>query len=165
MVDVEANRTESTQYERLAATIVIRRAEAQLVARYRQTLPEDQVKRLRLPGGWTDLYVLGDGDLIEAKSGASRQHVRDALGQLLDYAAHATQYISRLTALFPRLPATSDVQLLHTYGIDCLHWTGEGTTFRRLPAPTGARDWIKDAWNSLAAMEPTVFPRACPGKE
>lgn len=122
--------------ERLAATVVIKRAEAQLVARYRQTLPEDQVKRLRLSSGWTDLYVVGEGDLIEAKSGATHQYVRDALGQLLDYAAHATQHVSRLTALFPQVPATSDVRLLHTYGIDCLHWTGEGTTFRRLEAPT-----------------------------
>lgn len=156
VVNVEANRTASTQYERLAATILVRRAEAQLVALYRQTLPQDQVKRLRVPGGWTDLYVLGDGDLIEAKSGATHQYVRDALGQLLDYAAHVTHYVGRLTALFPRVPATRDVRLLHAYGIDCLHWTGEGATFHRLEAPTPARDRIKAIWASVATTETRV---------
>jgi hypothetical protein len=149
VVDAEASHVESSEYERKPGTVTLHRAEARLVARYRQTLPEAQAKRLRLAVGWTDLYCVKDADLIEAKRSAEHRYVREALGQLLDYAAHSTQPVNRLTALFPAAPAHCDVQLLHAYGIDCLHWAG-GDEFPRLEAPAGARERISTVWSSLA---------------
>jgi hypothetical protein len=68
--------------------VTVWRVEAQFVARYRQTLPEPQAKRLRLAVGWTDLYRLEDADLIESKRSGEHRYVCKVLGQLLDYAAH-----------------------------------------------------------------------------
>jgi hypothetical protein len=90
-----------------------------------------------------------EADLVEAKVSARHRYVREALGQLLDYAAHCTLPVNRLTALFPKAPASSDIQLLHAYGIDCLYWAG-GDMFSRLEAPAEARQRIATAWSSLA---------------
>ncbi|WP_433494516.1 hypothetical protein ACQP26_29280 [Micromonospora sp. CA-248089] len=144
LFSAEESHTDTTTYERSAATVTVRRAEARLVAKYRATLPE--LMRLRLAVGWTDLYCIEDGDLIEAKRSASHSYVRDALGQLLDYAAHTTQPINRLTALFPAAPAPADIRLLHTYGIDCLYWGG-GEIFIRSQAPASARARIRSFWS------------------
>jgi hypothetical protein len=149
LVDAEASHVDTTEYERQSGTVTLRRAEARLVALYVRTLSDPQAKRLRLAVGWTDLYVVADGDLIEAKRSSEHRFVRQALGQLLDYAAHSDQPINRLTALLPAGPADIDVQLLHSYGIDCLHWAG-GTDFCRLPAPPEAVERIRPAWSCLA---------------
>jgi hypothetical protein len=139
---------ESTEYERKAGKVIVRRGEAQLVALHRQTLPES--KALLLSVGRTDLYLVEEGDLIEAKVSARHRYVRQALGQLLDYAGHCTLPVSRLTALFPEAPEQGDVRLLHIYGIDCLHWAG-GDQFSRLQAPAEARQRISAAWSRPAA--------------
>jgi hypothetical protein len=151
VVDAEASHADSTQYERQARTVIVRRGESQLVARYRRTL-SDPAKRLRLSVGWTDLYRPKEGDLIEAKVSAKHRYVREALGQLLDYAADCTLPVNRLTALFPDPPARSDIQLLHTYGIDCLYWAGSDK-FPRLEAPAEARQRIAAVWSSKVRPE------------
>ena len=148
VVDAESSYVDATEYERQSGTVTLRRAEARLVALYVRTLSDPQAKRLRLAVGWTDLYVVADGDLIEAKRSSQHRFVRQALGQLLDYAAYSDQPINRLTALLPSRPAEVDVQLLHGYGIDCLHWAG-GTEFRRLPAPPEAVERMRPAWSCL----------------
>ncbi|WP_223874731.1 hypothetical protein [Salinispora oceanensis] len=147
--EAEAMHTESAEYQRSVKTVTVRRVEARLMARYRDSLPTGQGKRLRLAVGWTDLYDLAGADLIEAKRSASHRYVRDALGQLLDYAAHTSQPIDRLTALFPESPAEADVRLLHIYGIDCLYWAG-GQEFERLEAPAEARERIRAAWSAAS---------------
>jgi hypothetical protein len=138
-------RRDTTQYQREPGTVIVQRQESRFVARYRQTLLATQAKRLRLAVGWTDLYIVDTADLIEAKRSAGHRYVREALGQLLDYAAHCTQPLNRLTALFPAKPTDRDVRLLHAYGIDCLYWEG-GDHFPRLEAPAEARDRIRAAW-------------------
>jgi hypothetical protein len=66
VVEAEASHLESTEYERMARRVIVRRGEAQLVALYRQTLPES--KALLLSVGRTDLYLVEEGDLGEASS-------------------------------------------------------------------------------------------------
>jgi hypothetical protein len=150
IVPPEASHTTTSQYERAARTVTLQRAEAELVAKYCAGLREREYARLRLENGWSDLYLIKEADLIEAKASADHLYVRQALGQLLDYAAHATQPISRLTALFPTVPAPSDVRLLHLYGIDCLYWAGDDE-FPRLEAPEEARNRIRSAWSAPSA--------------
>jgi hypothetical protein len=147
IVGAEASHTKTSQYERSARTVTLQRLEARLVAKYCDSLPGVEHKRLQLASGWSDLYLVETADLIEAKASAEHGYVRQALGQLLDYAAHATQPISRLTALFPTVPAPSDVWLLPLYGIDCLYWAGDDE-FPRLEAPAEARNRIRSAWSS-----------------
>jgi hypothetical protein len=143
--EIEVYHVDGGRYELRAKSVGFSRAEARLVAKYLKTLPQGQVKRLRLSVGWTDLYDVVGQDLIEAKRSAAHRYVREALGQLLDYAAHADQPIQRLTALLPEAPSQSDIGLLHRYGIDCLYWEG-GDSFRRLEACVEARERIRAAW-------------------
>ncbi|WP_327639539.1 hypothetical protein OHB24_14585 [Kribbella sp. NBC_00482] len=141
LIALERVNVEATAYTRTARDIEIRRTEALLVQAYQQTLPaESTASRNRCSAGVTDLYVqTGDiAELIEAKSQPSHNYVREALGQLLDYAASLSEPIDVLSALFPSEPAPADVQLLHRYGIDCLY-RNTGQTFSRRPAPSVRR--------------------------
>jgi hypothetical protein len=132
LVRAEASRVTGTEYDRKATRVIVRRGESRLVARYRQTLDDDDDDgmRLRLAVGYTDLYRVQHGDLIEAKVSAEHRYVRQALGQLLDYAAHCTHPLNRLTALFP--------QVLHprTYG---------SSTYTASTASTGQAATTSDA--------------------
>jgi hypothetical protein len=145
VVAAEANRTAATTYELPARTVTVHRAEAALVNTYRQSIAGLGNHRIRSTVGFTDLYLTDDGDIIEAKRAAEHRYVRDALGQLLDYALNTHEPVNRLTALFPVAPAAADVRLLHNYGVDCLHWDRE-TTFIRLPAPEHNRELMRPLW-------------------
>lgn len=109
-------------------------------------------KALRLDVGRTDLYVIDESDLIEAKVSAGHRYVRQALGQMLDYAAHCPLPISRLTALFPEAPEQGDVRLLHIYGIDCLYWAGGTYKFE-------LADRSATAWTSADPRGQPPLPR------
>ncbi|MDP9798772.1 hypothetical protein J2S43_007284 [Catenuloplanes nepalensis] len=153
LFEAESHHTDTSEYDLPGRKITLQRAEARLVARYRNTLSDPQAWRLRLDVGWTDLFDPARADLIEAKRSASHRHVREALGQLLDYAAHASRTIERLTALFPEAPAEADTRLLHRYGIDCLYWEG-AEDFVRLEAPDAARQRMRTAWSADTDTSP-----------
>ncbi|EXG82031.1 hypothetical protein [Cryptosporangium arvum] len=145
----ENNQTTTSSYNQPARTITIHRAEAELVNLFRDTLPgHSGDHRLRTAVGHTDLYLLDDGDIIEAKRGADHRYVRQALGQLLDYAVNTDQPVHRLTALFPASPLSADIQLLHCYGIDCLYWNRD-TTFTREPASDTTREIMRPLWTMV----------------
>jgi hypothetical protein len=148
IIESEAVHTSETSYERNPGSIIVHRAEALLVAEYEEALTGLSVKRIRTPAGVTDLYVTGpDGpEVIEAKSGSDRRFVRQALGQLLDYAPHTPAPASRLGALFPKRPAEADIALLHRYGIDCIYRT-EPKVFARREAPAEARTHMQKLWH------------------
>ena len=74
------------EYERKAGTVTVRRGEAQLVTQYAHTDPRKQgAPACRRPDR---PLCHQEQDLIEAKVSARHRYVRQALGQLLDYAAH-----------------------------------------------------------------------------
>jgi hypothetical protein len=154
VVAAEGSHVDSTQYERDAGTVIVWRGEAQLVARYRQTI-QYPAKRLRLDVGWTELYRVKEADLTEAKVSARHRYVREALGQLLDYAAHCTQPVNRLTALFPNAAAPSDIHpasacVRHRLPAFPLCWAGVDNKFPASKHPQ-KRGWrIATAWSSLA---------------
>ncbi|KAI9884648.1 MAG: hypothetical protein M1823_003568 [Watsoniomyces obsoletus] len=137
IIDAEAMHTTHTSYHRLPGTVLVHRAEALLVTRYRASLnlsegegeSEVTARRIRTPVGITDLYITGldaGPELIEAKRAADHQFVRQALGQLLDYVLHAPEPVARLSALFPTSPSAADIALLNRYGIDCLYQDSNG---------------------------------------
>ncbi|MFI6411622.1 hypothetical protein [Streptomyces sp. NPDC050585] len=126
-------------YDRPGARQFVRRREGALVRAYREALGLAEGKRYYCPSGITDLYVEAPvAELVEAKGGTTRTHVRQALAQLLDYAPHCPTPDARLTALFPAPLDHTDTAYLHRYGIDCVYQTAEGT-FERLPAPEESR--------------------------
>ncbi|MDN3294025.1 hypothetical protein QWM81_08185 [Streptomyces ficellus] len=135
----EEVRTAHTTYERPGATQLVRRREGALVREYRRASGLTHGTRYYCPAGITDLYVESPVvELIEAKGGTTRGHVRQALAQLLDYAPHCPKPAARLTALFPAPLEFAETTLLHRYGIDCVHRVAEGH-FERLPAPDETR--------------------------
>ncbi|MFL6072258.1 MAG: hypothetical protein ACJ73S_02430 [Mycobacteriales bacterium] len=142
-----------SRYNQLAGTILVHRREAQLVSRYRATIDDAQhMGRLKLSSRFTDLYVCRHDalEIVEAKRDSTREMVREALAQLLDYALDCPHPISRLTALFPACPADDSVELLHRYGIDCVH-EGEPGIFHREPAPDSQREHMMLVWAASAA--------------
>lgn len=124
----------------------LHRGENLLVHDYISRLPRAaRVRRLRTAVGVTDIdvWIGGQHELVEAKSSAARHHVREALAQLLDYAAAmASDPPDVLTALFPHRPDGSAVALLHRYGVDCVFRGGDGA-YVRLPAPQEASAAIR----------------------
>ncbi|MFF7889292.1 hypothetical protein ACH40F_51760 [Streptomyces sp. NPDC020794] len=147
IVDGEALRTPSTRYRLEERELVVHRTEAFLVQEYVGFLGVDRPQRLRTPAGITDLHLaLPDGsEVVEAKRASSRRFVREALAQLLDYAPHTPQPAIRLSALFPERPADRDLELLHRYGVDCVHRT-DPMTFERTPAPQETRASMMPLW-------------------
>jgi hypothetical protein len=140
----KANVTE-TEYERAAGTVKVHRAETMLVGLYRQTLADKGDHRLRSAVGHTDLYLSEDGTIVEAKRGADHRLVREALGQLLDYAVNVTVPVMSLAVLLPARPSDPDIKLLHTYGVDCIYWHGD-LIFRTEFAPAEARAAMQPRW-------------------
>jgi len=147
VVTPERSEVSGGAYTRTTREIVFRRTDALLVSAYTAALPPDaRVSRTRISSGLTDLYIQCNGafDLIEAKSSAGHAHVREALGQILDYAHATTAPVTTLACLFPERPASRDVELLKNYGIYCIYRTGP-LLFARDAAPTERRKiWDRD---------------------
>lgn len=148
---LEEQRTRQTSYRRSKRLIVVNRQESSLVGEFRRHLLTEGRTAVRFycPSGISDLYVTDDSgtELIEAKSSAGHRYVREALGQLLDYAPHSPSGADRLSALFPDRPATEDVALLHRYGVDCVHRVAQGV-FEKSSAPGWCRDRMRELWSS-----------------
>lgn len=147
---LEELRTSRTGYRRSRRLIVVDRREARLVREYRQFLAARGVTagRFFCPSGISDMYLdaAGEAEVIEAKSTAEHRHVRQALAQLLDYAPHSPSPAQRLTALFPEPPEHADVELLHRYGIDCVHRV-PSHGFQRWPAAAERRALMREIWS------------------
>lgn len=92
---------------------------------------------------------------------AARGHrCRQALGQLLDYVNHAPDHVDTLTALFPKRSTSSDVQLLHRYGMDVVHLDASGG-FKRVQAPPSS---VQDEGRvELNYLSPWLRPPSIPG--
>ncbi|WP_158813362.1 hypothetical protein [Streptomyces rimosus] len=151
MAAAEQNRTFGTAYERTGRLIVVDRKEARLVAAYKDHLAATGRKdagRFFCPSGVSDLYLSDDEgtEVIEAKSAASHQYVRQALAQLLDYAPHSPRRPDRLSGLFPAPVAHDDLLLLHRYGIDCIQREESGV-FVRAAAPAERRALMRSVWS------------------
>lgn len=124
------------------------RVESRLISHYQQSLPHVEFTSFRAHNGKrADLYrVEGDQvEILEAKSLASHEKVREAAGQLLDYSAQSPHPVTRLTALFPLRPDQYGVSYLHRLGIDCVHRSDAGE-FVRDEAPEDRRRYMRTVW-------------------
>lgn len=138
----EAFNVSSTSYETPARTTLVRRSESLLVANYTAHLGIEH-ERTSTPVGLTDLYMpteSGGHALIEAKSSVSRRHVREAVGQLLDYAPHCPD-VTEMAILLPERPDHQTIDYAHRYGIDIIYRTPAGS-FDKAQAPAETRTAI-----------------------
>lgn len=124
--------------------IVGLRREAALVNEYISWLANTNsgtVERQSIPTAaghlmYTDIFVRPSLELIEAKSSASRDHIRAALGQILDYARYVDH--GTLAVLTPTKPAHDLISLLIAHNIHCIWREGAGHFEREGPL---------NAWN------------------
>lgn len=115
----------------------LERREAALVHRYRQHLQHQGhiVNRLRvIPPGetqplYSDLWDETTAELIEAKGTVTRDSLRTALGQLLDYGRFAGA--TTLGVLVPSRPRPDLVSYLHHAGVHVIY--------------PHQHDWIREA--------------------
>jgi 5-methylcytosine-specific restriction protein A len=104
------------------------------VARYLSHLEKERHScvryRVRPPGElrdlYTDIFDETENVLYEAKGVATREAVRMALGQLLDYSRHVPGNPS-LAVLLPARPSTDLVAMLQQNKIGCVYETKPGT--------------------------------------
>jgi hypothetical protein len=141
LVDLEAHDTAAYETSGSPPTTADRR-ESELVQRYKQHLEASghTVRRWRLrPAGevrplLTDLYDVTNDELYEAKGVATRDAIRRAIGQLLDYRRHTPRRPVRLTVLLPSCPSKDLLALLTEVGMACVFEEARGT-FRRHSSP------------------------------
>ncbi|GAA1286467.1 hypothetical protein GCM10009609_60390 [Pseudonocardia aurantiaca] len=142
---VGAEATNGHEYKKsgILDGIAVRR-EAQLVARFQAALEADghSVGRYRLrPAGeprdlYTDIFDHTENRLYEAKASATRDAIRMALGQLLDYSRHIPGNPD-LAVLLPAMP-TDDLQiLLHRHRVKCVYEASNGTFITAKPPVPG----------------------------
>jgi hypothetical protein len=100
------------------------RQEGELVDRYKAwSGPAETFSRWRLrpPGElrplFTDIYSETQNVLYEAKGTATRDAIRTAIGQLLDYRRHIDRDHLRLALLLPHLPSADLIDLATGLGI------------------------------------------------
>lgn len=143
---LERQHTPVVSFERPATTTLYRREEQPLVVEFCATLAVE-AERFCSPVGLCDIYIQGPDsvEVIEAKSRTEHAYVREALSQLLDYAPHSPRPVDRLAVLLPDPPDERELQLLHRYGVDCIHRVSPGV-FRRVPAPDDRRHLMKRLW-------------------
>ncbi|MFD7729546.1 hypothetical protein ACFV6F_04045 [Kitasatospora phosalacinea] len=84
----------------------------------------------------TDTYDKTDNVLYEVKAMSDRHHVRQIVGQLMDYRRHAIRYVRdglRYAALLPSEPSQDLKDLLKSAGIQLVYF--DGTHFVGHPLP------------------------------
>jgi hypothetical protein len=81
----------------------------------------------------TDLYDDHDNELYEAKGTATRDAVRHAIGQLLDYRRHVPRDALKLAVLLPHRPSEDLVDLINGLGISCIYEQPDGGFDRQTP--------------------------------
>lgn len=85
--------------------------------------------RIRFPGDCgsqvTDTFDATTGELFELKATASRNAVRTAIGQFMDYRRHIPDACTTAIAL-PERPQQDLVDLINTAGIGLVHRTPAG---------------------------------------
>lgn len=130
VVPVEEHHTERSFVTPDREPYELERREAALVHRYREHLRRQghQVSRLRVvpPGEsyplYSDLWDETALELIEAKGTATRDQLRVAVGQLLDYGRFVDP--KRRSVLLPSRPRADLLAYLHAVGVDAIYPNG-----------------------------------------
>lgn len=133
-VPIEELHTEKAVVEPSREPYEAERRESGLVIRYADHLRSNghDVGRIKvIPEGersplFSDLWDSTSGDLIEAKGVATRESIRMAVGQLLDYGRFIEH--NRKVVLLPSRPRPDLIDYLHTLDIDIVYPDGSEWT-------------------------------------
>ena len=133
LVDVEAANVATFAVSATEPSTAERR-ESALVDRYAAHLREQGTRlrrwKLSIPGELgvllTDIYDEDANELYEAKGTATRDSIRRAIGQLLDYRRHIPRSEVRLAVLLPHRPSGDLLDFITSLGISCIYERPEG---------------------------------------
>ena len=131
VVPVEEHHTERSFVTPDRDPYELERREAALVHKYREHLRRQghQVSRLRVvpPGEsyplYSDLWDQTTRELVEAKGTATRDQLRAAVGQLLDYGRFVDAECR--SVLLPSRPRADLLAYLHAVGVDAIYPNGD----------------------------------------
>lgn len=132
VVDAESNAVESFSTSPPPGSVAERR-EAKLVQNYQDFIRRNGKRplvRLKIkPAGeaqylFTDLYDPDSNTIIESKGTVTRESIRMAIGQLLDY-SRFTPGVPKLAVLLPERPRQDLEDLLNTNNIKCIFAEGD----------------------------------------
>ncbi|WP_166503550.1 hypothetical protein [Modestobacter italicus] len=129
LVDTEQMRITETEVTLSEVTRIVVRAEAQLVTRYLAWLAKKgrDMSSVLLPSESgalrVDLFDPAQNLLIEAKAKSSREYIRYAIGQLMDYRRRISPPPS-LAVLLPEAPARDMLELLSQLHISVIFESG-----------------------------------------
>ncbi len=157
ILPTERSPVSATTFTTTARDVTLRRTESLLVQAYLASLSSGATaRRISCRTGLTDLYVTQDGhaDLIEAKSSNAHPYVRQALGQILDYAHNVTKPVTTLSTLFPARPSDDDLQLLHRYGVDCIFRSTAGAFVREVVPEERRAVWSRTETSRRTGRRP-----------
>jgi hypothetical protein len=130
LVPVEAHQAPEFETKGSMPSTAMRR-ESELVGRYMKALAKAQhpVRRWKVkpPGELrallTDIFDETTKELYEVKGTATREAVRSAVAQLLDYSRHIPVEVKRLTVLLPLRPSDDLVNFIHACGVGLVYET------------------------------------------
>lgn len=117
------------------AAMKVTRAERQIEDRLRDALHVENRLSIRPPGSrsplYTDVWDPDERELYEVKSSSSRQNVRMAVGQLLDYSRYIDGPEFKCIVVVPEDPGEDLQEFVLGLGMDLIYWTQEGANIRR----------------------------------
>lgn len=135
-------RTDGPSQRKPVDPVEVQRTESELSYRYQAYLQSlgHEVSRflIRVQGSrqplYTDLYDETEGALYEAKASASRESIRMAIGQLLDYRRHVVQELARegqelrcLVVLLPEEPIKDLRGLIQSVKLEFVYEEPDGS--------------------------------------
>ena len=138
-VDVERGHASIFEQQPGATSVRAVRREAELVQRYRKHAERlglvVRSRKIRPPGETvalrTDLYIETTDELCEAKGITTREAVRSAVGQVLDYRRHLNP--KSLAVLLPTRPSNDLIAFMHSVDISCIYEDSRGVFIRLDP--------------------------------
>jgi hypothetical protein len=136
-IDIESSGSE-TFVRRATKQSVASRTESKLVEHFTKYLIEEKRvtrksiirNKIKIPNSshvlFTDIFVKNSKILIEAKSSATRESIRMAIGQLLDYKRFIDH--GSLAILVPQIPSSDLISLSNDNGISLIYLDGDHFT-------------------------------------
>lgn len=116
------------------SAIAVERKERQIEDRLREALQVEFRLAIRPPGSrntlYTDVWDPDERVLFEVKSSASRQDIRMAVGQLLDYRRFIDGPEVQCAVVVPHIPERDLVDFIHSLDMELWTWDDTGKVYR-----------------------------------
>ena len=134
--EVAAEQTKAVLVHRAeTAAMSVTRSERQIEDRLREKLRLElrlSIKPANSPSTlYTDVWDPAERELYEVKSSSSRQNIRMAIGQLLDYSRYIDGSEFKCVVVIPEYPGEDLIDFVLRNTMDLIYWDANGEQIRR----------------------------------